>query len=234
VWELVRGEVRDAVLEADRSRGEKVVRARDRAGAWPDVAAGEMDRHWSPGRTWESLARALTGLVRLGDVVDVGAGDGSVAQLLAGGARTYTCVDKSERMMSAARERVGSAKHVRFVVADAERLPLPEAAFDHALMLHVLTQVAQPAQVLSEVARVLRPGASLAIVTLDAHQYAETTSAYGDVHAGFAPGALRRILSRAGFRVEKCEVSCLDKRPPHFAVVTAFATRNTSPTGGNS
>jgi ubiquinone/menaquinone biosynthesis C-methylase UbiE len=137
-------------------------------------------------------------------------------------------------MVAAARDRVGPMKNVRFVVADAQRLPLPDESFDQGLMLHVLTQVSQPAHVLAEVARVLRPGASLALVTLDAHDYAETTAAYGDVQAGFAPGVLRRLLSRAGFRVEQCEVSCLDKRPPHFAVVTAFATRNASAPGGDS
>jgi ArsR family transcriptional regulator len=231
VWELVRGEVRDALLEADRTREEKVVRAREKAGAWPEAAAGEMDRHWSPGRTWESLARAVTGLVRLGDVVDIGAGDGSVAQLLARGSRTYTCVDRNERMVHAARDRIGTAKNVRFVVADAERLPMPDAAFDQALMLHVLTQVAQPPQALSEVARVLRPGSGLVLVTLDAHEHLGTTAAYGDVHPGFTPTALRRHLSRAGLHVERCEVSCLDKRPPHFAVITAFATRQPAAEG---
>src|SRR5208337_4765780 len=96
VWECVRGEVKGTLIEADLARADKVVHARDRGLAWPDVAAGTMDRHWSPGRTWESLARALAGLVRLGDVVDLGSGDGSVAQLLATRARSWTCVDRSQ------------------------------------------------------------------------------------------------------------------------------------------
>src|SRR5579883_3168874 len=119
VWQLVRGEVRDGVLEEDRERGDRVVRGRDRDGAWPDVAAGAMERHWSPGRTWESLARGLAGVARLGDVVDIGAGDGTVAQLLAARARSWTCVDKNERMLSAARERLAPVAHARFVTADA-------------------------------------------------------------------------------------------------------------------
>jgi DNA-binding transcriptional ArsR family regulator len=102
VWDLVRGEVRDALLETDRERSDRVVRARERAAGWPDAVAGEMERHWSPGRTWESLARALVGLVRLGDVVDVGSGDGTVAQLLAPRARSWTCVDKSGSRASTA------------------------------------------------------------------------------------------------------------------------------------
>src|ERR1700681_1892138 len=41
VWELVRGEVRDALLEGDRQRAAKVARARDGSGRWPDAVAGE-------------------------------------------------------------------------------------------------------------------------------------------------------------------------------------------------
>jgi ArsR family transcriptional regulator len=231
VWEIVHGEVKDALIESDRGRADKVVRARERGGAWPDIAAGVMDRHWSPGRTWESLARALAGLVRLGDVVDIGAGDGSVAQLLCLHARSWTCVDKNERMVAAARDRLGAAKGVAFVVADAQRLPMEDGAFDHAIMLHILTQVPQPALAIAEATRVLRPGGTLALVTLDSHEDAEATAAYGDVHAGFSATLLRRMLGKAGLDVEACDVSCVDKRPPHYGVITAFANKPRRPRG---
>jgi ArsR family transcriptional regulator len=225
VWELVRGEVRDALIESDRERAERVLRARARAGGWPDAVAGEMERHWSPGRTWESLARATAGLVSLGDVVDVGSGDGSVAQLLAPRARSWTCIDRSERVLAAARERLARAKNVRFVEGEAQRLPAADTSFDAALMLHVLAQVEVPARACAEVARVLRPGGMLVAVTLDAHDHAETTASYGDVHPGFAPAALRRLLQRAGFEVDRCEITSRDARPPGFRVVTAFAIK---------
>src|SRR5229473_428083 len=37
---------------------------------WPESVAGEMERHYSPGRTWEALAGGVIGLLRLGDVLD--------------------------------------------------------------------------------------------------------------------------------------------------------------------
>jgi SAM-dependent methyltransferase len=225
VWELVRSEVNDSLLGDDRDRADRIVRGRERVSGWPDAVAGEMERHWSPGRTWESLVRAMAGLVRLGDVVDVGAGDGTVAQLVAPRARSWTCVDRSERMLSAARDRLARAKNMRFVVGDAQELPLRDGAFDAALMLHVLTQVESPGRACSEVARVLRPGGVLVAVTLDAHDHSRTTAAYGDVHAGFAPASLRRLVSRAGLEVDSCDVTSRDARPPCFRVVTAFATR---------
>jgi DNA-binding transcriptional ArsR family regulator len=225
VWDLVRSEVRDALLEGDRARAAKVVRARERAAGWPDAVAGEMQRYWSPGRTWESLVRAMAGLVRLGDVVDLGSGDGSVAQLLAPRARSWTCVDRSEAVAAAARGRFARQRNVRVLCANVQQLPEPDASFDTALMLHVLTQVETPALACAEAARVLRPGGTLALVTLDAHDHVETTGAYGDVHPGFAPAALRRLLTRAGLEIESCEVTSRDARPPCFRVVTSFATK---------
>src|SRR5207244_7858172 len=76
VWALLEGEVADAVLEADGARADALVRARECAGAWPDAVAGQMERHYSPGRTWEATARAFLGLIELGDVLDAGSGAG--------------------------------------------------------------------------------------------------------------------------------------------------------------
>lgn len=223
VWELVRAEVSDSLLDHDRERSAHIVRARERASGWPDAVAGEMERHWSPGRTWESLARAMVGVVRLGDVVDVGAGDGTLAQLFGPRARSWTCVDRNERVLSAARDRLARAKNTRFLLGDAQELPLRDATFDVALMLHVLTQVESPARACSEAARVLRPGGVLVAVTLDAHDHLDTTAAYGDVHPGFAPAALRRFIGRAGLEVDACDVTSRDARPPCLRVISAFA-----------
>jgi SAM-dependent methyltransferase len=225
VWELVRAEVQDSLLEDDAERALRVVRARDRPAAWPDAVAGEMERHWSPGRTWESLGRAMVGLLSLGDVVDVGSGDGAVAQLVASRARSFTCVDRSERMLAAARDRLARCKNVRVVAGDAEELPLRDDSFDAALLLHVLTHVASPPRAVAEVVRVLRPGGIVVAATLDVHDHAETTGAYGHLHAGFSPPSVRRLLSRAGLDVEFCEVTSRDARPPCLRVVTAFAKK---------
>jgi ArsR family transcriptional regulator len=225
VWSLVEGEVRDAVVEGDRARCAALVKARTRAAAWPDAVAGQMERHYSPGRTWEATARAFLGLVRLGDVLDAGSGDGTIAQLLAPRARSVTCLDRSEKMLVAAAARLAGAPGVRFVRGDVHAVPAPDGSFDQVLLFNVLAFAEAPARALGEAARVLRPGGDLVLVTLAAHRHTEVTAGYGHVHAGFAPAQLRRWLGRAGLAVERCEVTSRERREPHFNVVTAFARK---------
>jgi ArsR family transcriptional regulator len=223
IWSLVAEEVKDAVLEADRERCVSVVKARAGHLGWPDSAAGQMERHYSPGRTWESTARGLFGLMRLGDVLDVGGGDGTIAQMLAPRARTVTCLDRSAKMADAARARLSAAKNTAVHQGDAHDLPFPDASFDHVTLFNVLTQAAEPARVVAEAARVLRKRGGLSIITLGAHDRVDVTAAYGDVQPGFTLPQMRRMLHKADLAIDICDVACREKRQPHFEVITAFA-----------
>lgn len=225
VWALVQAEITDAVLDGDKARCAEVVRSRERVSGWPDAVAGQMERFYSPGRTWEATARGLLGLVELGDVLDAGSGDGTLAQLLAPRAKSVTCVDLNKKMVDAAAARLGKLRNVKACVADAQALPFQAESFDHVMLFNVLTQVESPAKVVAEGARVLRERGKLAIVTLAAHDHAEVTQSYRDVHPGFSVAQLRRMVQKAGLSVDTCEVTCREKRAPHFEVITAFARK---------
>lgn len=223
VWELVRDHVADGILEADRARCEQIL-ARREDGRWPDAIAGQMERHYSPGRTWESLARGFLGLVRAGDVLDVGGGDGTIAQLLAPRCESYTLVDRSDRVIGAAKERLAGTG-VRVERGDMHELPFADARFDQVLLLNVLQHAERPDRALGEAARVLRPGGQLTAVTLAAHTHREITDRYGQLNAGFEPDALEALLRDAGLEPSFCEVTSRERRAPHFRVVTAFANK---------
>jgi ArsR family transcriptional regulator len=223
VWSLVRAEVDDDILSRDRARWTALSQARDKAASWPDALAGQMERHYSPGRTWESLARGLVGLVALGDVLDAGSGDGTVAQLLAPRSESYTMVDKSERMLRAAALRLATHANVRLDRADVQDLPYANTTFDTALLFNVLTEIPKPQRALAEIARVLRPDGRLAVITIEAHDHREVAAAYRHLHQGFTPAELRRHCTRAGFDIESCEVTSRERRQPRLGVVTAFA-----------
>ena len=223
VWSLLDGEVADATLRTDRERCEALLAAREGDLPWPDALAGEMERHYSPGRTWDALTRGLVGLLRLGDVLDVGSGDGAIAQLVAPRATTYTLLDRSERVLAAARARLAKSPNVRFLHGDLHAIPAPASSFDQVLLLNVLPYAERPAVALAETARVLRPGGTVTLVTIDEHAHTDLTTQYGHVQPGFRPATLRRLLQKAGLVVERCEITSRERREPHLNVVTALA-----------
>jgi ubiquinone/menaquinone biosynthesis C-methylase UbiE/DNA-binding transcriptional ArsR family regulator len=224
LWELLRTQVEDVQVRADRERAAEVIRARKRAQTWAESVAGRMERHYSPGRTWEATARALIGLVH-GDVLDLACGDGVLSEMLATHARSITAVDVSPTLVAAARGRLKDFSNVRLLEADMHALPLGAKSFDLVFLMHALAYTKKPQAVLAEAARVLRPGGRLVVATLNAHDHKATIEAYDHVNLGLAPVALRRLLEAAGFKVEQCEISSREDRPPYFEVVTAFAVR---------
>jgi ArsR family transcriptional regulator len=169
----------------------------------------------------------------LGDVLDAGSGDGAIAQLLAPRARSVTCVDRSERMIDAAQRRLSGSPNVRFQQGDMHALPFADGSFDQVLLLNALTYSEAPQAAVGEAARVLRPGGTLAAVTLAAHDHEVVTAAYGHVQPGFSPNKLRRWLERAGLRVAACQVTSRERRKPYFEVVTAFAEKPCNSGNGN-
>lgn len=225
LWGLLSERLDEPVLVTDQERCTALVRARAQAEPWPDSVAGRMERYYSPGRTWEATARGLLGLLHLGDVLDAGSGDGTIAELVAPRARSVTCFDRSEKLLAAARERLGAVPNVRFSPGDLQALPFADASFDQVLCFNVLVYVPDPARALRECARVLRPGGDLALVTLAPHKNRDVTDGYGHVHGGFAPDDLRAWMQASGLAVERCEVTSREKREPHFLVVSGFARK---------
>lgn len=211
----------DATLASDKQRLSALIA--EQRGNLPESFAGEMERHYSPGRTWQSLSAGLSALLRLGDVLDVGSGDGAVASYLAPYARSVTCVDTSTRMVEAAASRFARSAHVRTLVADAHELPFPAGSFDEVLLFHTLTYAERPSRVVAECARVLRPRGRVVVLSLDRHEHKAETSPYGERHQGFSPQKLRGFFTKAGLVTRTCEVACHESRKPHFRVVLAVA-----------
>jgi DNA-binding transcriptional ArsR family regulator/protein-L-isoaspartate O-methyltransferase len=215
----------DPVIAQDRERLREVLRARSGGGSWADSVAGRMERHYSPGRTWEATLRAVLGLVRLGAVLDVASGDGALAELIAPRSRSITCLDLSETVLAAARARLAPLGKVTFTRGDMHELPFEDAQFDQVLLMNCLTLARAPRQVVAEAARVLRPGGDLIGVTLKTHRHKDVVAEYNHVRLGFEPREVTALLERAGLSVETCAVTSREKRPPHLEVMTIAARR---------
>lgn len=146
-----------------------------------------------------------------GDVLDVGSGPGALTdELLARGA-TPTAIDPSASFVEAARARHPS---VRVLEGVAESLPFADATFDAALAQLVVHFMRDPEQGLGEMARVTRPGGTIAACVWDhaTGPLGVFWAAVASLHTGPGeppseaprPGAhrgdLSRILVAAGIR----------------------------------
>ncbi len=225
LWATTRQIVGDALLDDDRKRLPEVLKKRAREEGWADSVAGSMERHYSPGRTWEALARGMMHLVELGDVLDVASGDGVLGELLATHARSIVCLDSNDRMVEAAALRLKPLRHARAEHGDMHALPFADATFDLVLLMHALTYSEEPARAIAEATRVLRPGGRLLAMTLNAHQHRQAAETFDHRNLGFKPEELRKLCRKQGLEVLDCEISSRERRPPHFEVLTLLARK---------
>src|SRR5260370_6353584 len=85
--------------ERDRTALKLALRKRqDKAREYFDELAGKFGRSYVPGRSWKALAHALISLVPRLTIVDLGAGEGTLSQLLAGNARQEISVGNSPKL----------------------------------------------------------------------------------------------------------------------------------------
>ena len=125
-----------------------------RMGVWSRLA-GDVFLDWlapKPGLRW----------------VDVGCGSGAFSELIVDRCQPAEVqgIDPSEGQLAFARTRP-AARLAKFQQGDAMALPFPDSSFDVATMALVIFFVPDPAKGLSEMARVLRPGGTMAAYAWD-------------------------------------------------------------------
>lgn len=133
--------------------------------SWSDLAP--VDQFHTRGLiATKELATAL--VVRAGSsVLDVGSGIGGSARYLAATfGCTVTGIDLTAAFVDVATmlsERTNLAESTHFLHADALVMPFEDGSFDYAWTQHVAMNIANRAQLYSEVYRVLKSGAQFAI-----------------------------------------------------------------------
>ena len=215
----------DPLLRQDAERVAGVLANRAADQNWADSVAGDMERHYSPGRTWEALARTALPLLETGDVLDIASGDGVLAELLSPHAKRYICIDTSARVVAAAGERLRRFPNVEVREGDMHALPFKDASFDLVVLMHALTYSTKPAQAVAEAARVLRRGGRLLLSSLARHEHRSVVEAYGHVNLGFSEKELRKFAEKAGLEIANAETVTRERRPPHFEVLSLTAVK---------
>jgi len=107
------------------------------------------------------VARLLAPLAGDERALDAGCGTGALAYALAPRVGEVIGVDPSPAFVEAARQ--GAPPNCTFLEGDATAVPFPYGAFDLSGCLRVLHHVRRPELVVSELARVTRPGGRILI-----------------------------------------------------------------------
>ncbi|HEX6322310.1 MAG TPA: metalloregulator ArsR/SmtB family transcription factor [Vicinamibacterales bacterium] len=226
VWALARDQVADRPGAAQDQRRLTSVLARR--------AARSQTFFASSASQWDRLREELfghdfflQGLLALADdrwtVGDLGCGTGIVSTALAPFVSRVIAVDASDEMLAAARARLGDAANVELRTGALEALPIEPASLDAATMMLVLHHVPDPAAVLAEARRALKPGGRLLIIDMLPHDREEYRQQMGHVWLGFGAEQMARLLEAAGFEGARVHTLPADpaSRGPSLFVATA-------------
>jgi ubiquinone/menaquinone biosynthesis C-methylase UbiE len=122
-------------------------------------------------------------------VVDVGTGTGFVAAGLAGQAATVIGIDNSPAMLAVAADNLAAlgVDNVQLTEAELDNLRLPDDSVNVAVANMVLHHAPDPARMLAEMGRVVRPGGTIAITDEVEHPYEWMRTEQADIWLGFTP-----------------------------------------------
>ena len=132
-----------------------------------------------------------------GTVLDVATGTGLVAERLLSAGHRVTGLDQSADMLAVAKQRFGDS--VDLVQASATEIPFSDASFDHLTFTYLLRYVDDPGATLAELARVVRPGGTIANL-----EFCVPRGAWRplwDLYVGVGLPAAGRLVSRGWYDV---------------------------------
>jgi ubiquinone/menaquinone biosynthesis C-methylase UbiE/biotin operon repressor len=226
VAELTRTLARELPETArDRTSLKLVLRKRqDKAREYFDELAGKFGRHYCPGRSWQALAHALITLLPPLTVADLGAGEGTLSQLLAKNARKVIAIDNSPKMVEFGSQLAKSHgfKNLEYRLGDIEDPPIANSSVDLAILSQALHHAIHPQRAIGAAHRLLKRGGRLVILDLLSHRFERARELYADHWLGFSEVQLHQFLEKNSFREIEVSVVAREKQSPHFQ--TVFAT----------
>ena len=192
---------------------------------------GYRDVFWAD-RTYEDACDrvALRALLPAtgGRLIEVGAGFGRLAGEYAG-FDEVVLLDSSDVHVAAARETLSGDPRFDVRLGDALALPFPDGSFDAAVCVRVLHHFGDPAPLIAELGRVLRPGGVLVLEYANKRNlksiarrlfggqswspFGAGAVEYKAFHYDHAPVTVRRALRAAGMRRERQRAASLFRVP---------------------
>ncbi|HWY39296.1 MAG TPA: metalloregulator ArsR/SmtB family transcription factor [Chthoniobacterales bacterium] len=209
----------------DRTALKLALRKRqDKAREYFDQLAGKFGRSYVPGRSWKALSHALISLVPRLTIVDLGAGEGTLSQLLARNARKVIAVDNSPKMVEFGSKlaKEHGFKNLEYRLGDLEDPPIAKESVDLVLLSQALHHAIKPERAMKSAHRILKKNGRIVVLDLLSHNFEKARKLYSDRWLGFSEVRLHQLLEGADFRDVEVSVVSREKENPHFQ--TVFAT----------
>jgi ubiquinone/menaquinone biosynthesis C-methylase UbiE/biotin operon repressor len=226
IHEIVRILARELPETArDRTALKLVLRKRqDKTREYFDELAGKFGRSYVPGRSWQALAHALIPLMPARVIVDLGAGEGTLSQLLAKNARKVIAIDNAPKMVEFGSKlaRKHGFKNLEYRLGDIQDPPVAKGTVDLAIFSQALHHAVRPERALAAAYRMLKKNGRVVILDLLSHRFEKARELYADHWLGFSEVRLHELLEGAGFKNIDVRVVSREKQSPHFQ--TVFAT----------
>ncbi|HAF03941.1 MAG TPA: transcriptional regulator [Spartobacteria bacterium] len=209
----------------DRTALKLTLRKRqDRAREYFDELAGKFGRSYVPGRSWRALAHTLITLLPPFTVADLGAGEGTLSQLLARRAHKVIAIDNSPKMVEfgSSLARKHGFKNLEYRLGDIEDPPIAKNSVDLAILSQALHHAIKPERAIESAHRVLKKNGRIVVLDLLSHRFEKARELYADHWLGFSEVRLHEFLEDAGFKQIEVSIVSREKQSPHFQ--TVFAT----------
>jgi ArsR family transcriptional regulator len=219
---------RGAVSEVDPAARKLWTVAREQTETWPAVkqdqlrltrrltekrhageaffagAAGEWDKirdeYYGQGFARQTMLAMLEGDAV---VADLGCGTGSIAAQIAPWVGKVIGVDNSAAMLKAAGKRTAELANVELRRGELTAAPIESASCDVALLLLVLSYVADAKAVIGEMGRILKAGGRAIVVDLLPHDREDFRVKMGQQVLGFEIDSVKRMTAEAGMKVTR-------------------------------
>ena len=217
-----------AEVAADRAALRHLLeKRRDSARAYFDALAGRFGKDYVPGRSWKALAEALIKVLNYRVVADLGAGEGTLAQLLAQRAEKVIAVDLSPKMVEFGQALAlrNGLTNLEYRLGDIEDPPIEDQSLDLAILSQALHHAEHPQRAIHAALRILKPGGRLIVLDLLHHHFEEARDLYADRWLGFSESGLASMLEKAGFKNIETLVADREGSAPNFQTLLGIGTR---------
>ena len=213
-----------AEAERDRHALQLVLnKRRDRAADYFDKLAGKFGRTYVPGRSWQALAHGLLRLMPPLVIADLGAGEGTLSQLLARTAKQVIAIDNSEKMVEYGSRlaKENGFTNLEYRLGDLEEPPIDSASVEVVLFSQALHHAARPQRAVESAFRILKPGGRILILDLASHTYEQAKELHAHVWLGFSGVELHAMLEKAGFANLEVSIVAREQQAPNFQTILA-------------